>query len=215
MIDGRPDLLIVGGLSVDRLADGSRTAGGTVVHGAWAVAAAGRRVATITVAGPEPEAAAAVLELAGLGPSVATAAPTSIRCAFRGSDPRQLVFESMGGDVPLSAADVATVDPCAVLLGPVAGELSAASVRACGGAPVRVAAIQGWLRLLVPGREVRPLPLDALRGDLAEALAGLDALVASDEDLAAVPLSSSRPAATARGWQIPLRGSATYRSRTA
>jgi sugar/nucleoside kinase (ribokinase family) len=59
-------------------------------------------------------------------------------------------------------------------------------LRACADVPVRVAVLQGWLRGLTVGEPVRALPLRGLDDDLAAALADLDALVASDEDLAAV-----------------------------
>jgi sugar/nucleoside kinase (ribokinase family) len=186
MIAARPDLLIVGGLAVDRLADGSTVAGGSVLHGARAVVASGRRVATITAAGDEPEAVAAIAELAGLGRCLATPAPTSIHYAIHEEGGRRrLVLEAASGDLPVSAVDVAEIAARAVLLAPIAGEISPKAIRACAPAPVRVAALQGWLRHLIPGDEALPLPLDALPADLRSAVAALDALVASDEDLAA------------------------------
>lgn len=186
MIAAPPDLLIVGGLAIDRLADRSTVAGGSVMHGARAAAASGRRVATITVAGPEPEADAAIVELETLGPCMRTSVPASIRYAIddEGSR-RRLVFLGGGAELVVSASDVAGINPRAVLLGPIAGELSAEAVRACGTVPVRVAALQGWLRRLSPGDEVRALPLAALDDELSKALGELDALVVSDEDLAA------------------------------
>ncbi|MDP9468881.1 MAG: hypothetical protein M3P32_09130, partial [Chloroflexota bacterium] len=187
MIAAGPDLLIVGGLALDRLADGSVLAGGSVLHAARAVAASGRQVATITAAGPEPEAAAALTELTALGPSRAARFPSSIRYAIhearRG---RRLLLEAAGGEVSISAAEVVTLDARAVLLAPIAGEVTARTVRACSMVPVRVAALQGWLRHLAPGEEARALPLAALGEGLSAALGQLDALVASVEDLAGV-----------------------------
>lgn len=182
-----PDLLVVGGLAVDRLADGSLVAGGSVLHAARAAAAAGRRIATITVAGPEPEAAAAVAELAEMGPGLVWPASGSIRYAIRDSGGRRrLVLEAVGAALPVREAEVDAMRPRAVLLAPVAGELSRDAVTACRVVPVRVAALQGWLRSLVPGEVVRALPLVGLAADLPAALGDLDALVASEEDLAAV-----------------------------
>jgi sugar/nucleoside kinase (ribokinase family) len=73
----------------------------------------------------------------------------------------------------------------AVLLAPIAGELDAAALRAARGVPVRVAALQGWLRVLNPGVEVSPLEVQALAGDLIAELSHFTALVASVEDLVA------------------------------
>jgi sugar/nucleoside kinase (ribokinase family) len=187
MIPAGPDLLIVGGLTIDRLADGSTVAGGSVLHAARASAAAGRRVATITVAGPEPEARAAVRELRALGPSRVAAVAASVRFAIHDEGRgRRLMLEGAGTALAVTRSEVAAIGPCCVLLAPVAGELSAGAVRASAIAPFRVAALQGWLRHLVPGEEARPLPLAAIGDELSASLGELDALVASDEDLAAV-----------------------------
>ncbi len=96
------------------------------------------------------------------------------------------MLEAAGGDLTIAPAEVAAIAPRSVLLGPIAGEVSARTVRACATVPVRVAALQGWLRHLVPGEEALPLALGALGSEAAVALGDLDALVASDEDLAAV-----------------------------
>jgi sugar/nucleoside kinase (ribokinase family) len=72
-----------------------------------------------------------------------------------------------------------------VLVAPIAGELTAEALRGCAAVPVRVAALQGWLRHLVPGDDATPEPLAAIGGELLQALATFDALVASHEDLAA------------------------------
>ncbi len=187
MIAARPDLLIIGGLAVDRLADGSIVGGGSVLHGARAVVASGRRIATITAAGTEPEAAAAVIELASLGRCLASPMAASIRYAIHnGGARRRLVLESGAGPLAIEPADVTAINPAAVLLAPIAAELTPQAVRACATVPIRVAALQGWLRRLVPGEGIRPLALDGLDDDLSTALANLDALVASHEDLAAV-----------------------------
>ena len=187
MIAARPDLLIIGGLAVDRLANGSLAAGGSVMHGARAVVASGRRIATITAAGQEPEAAAAVLELAALGPCRATPKPASIRYAIQeGGLRRRLVLESGGAPLTVVPADVTAMNAAAVLLAPIAGELTSQAVQACATVPIRTAALQGWLRRLAPGEEIRPLSLDAFDDELSAALADLDALMASHEDLAAV-----------------------------
>jgi sugar/nucleoside kinase (ribokinase family) len=187
MIPAAPDLLIVGCLTIDRFSDGSTMAGGSVLHGARALVAAGRRVATITVAGPEPEAAGAVAELTSLGWCLATPVEASIRFFIdEGGPRRRLVLEGAGAELTASTEDLAAVGSRAVLLAPIAAELSPPVIRACAGVPVRVAALQGWLRRLVRNEEARPLALDALGDELTAALADLDCLVASEEDLAAV-----------------------------
>jgi sugar/nucleoside kinase (ribokinase family) len=193
MIAARPDLLIIGGLAIDRLADGSLVAGGSVLHGARAVVAAGRRIATITAAGPEPEASAAIIELSSLGRSLASRTHSSIRYTIHDGGPRRrLLLESGGAPLAVEPADLTAINPAAVLLAPIAAELTSQAVRACAMVPVRVAVLQGWLRRVVPGEEVRPLALDALGEELTMALADLDALVASEEDLAAVAPVSRR-----------------------
>lgn len=187
MIAARPDLLIVGGLTIDRFADGSTAAGGSVLHAARATVAAGRRVATITAAGPEPEAAAAVEELASMGPSLVHDVPGSIRYEIQElAGRRRLTLEAPAADLRVTEADVAAFQAVRVLLAPVAGELSVESVVAARRMPLVVGALQGWLRSLEPGKMVRPLPLASLAPELDEALDHLDALVASEEDLAAV-----------------------------
>jgi len=182
-----PDLLVVGGLTVDRLANGSTVAGGSVLHAARAAAASGRQVATITAAGPEPDVAAAIDELAALGPSLVHRADTSIGYAIRESPGgRRLTLLEPGSPVPLTSGPLHALRPRAVLLAPVAGELLPPDVVTGRMAPVAVAALQGWRRRLVPGKEARPRGMRALGAELAPALAELDALVASEEDLAAV-----------------------------
>jgi sugar/nucleoside kinase (ribokinase family) len=201
MIAAGADLLIIGDLAIDRMADGdgATLAGGSVLHAARAVAAAGRRVATITAAGAEPEAVAAIAELAAMGPSLVSPQATSIRYAIHqdGRD-RRLVLEAAGGQLAFSAVDVAAIAPRAVLLAPIAGELGASAVRATAEVPVRVAALQGWLRHLAHGEEARALPFAALGPDLSALLASLDAVVASDVDLAAVALEPQRQLALMR-----------------
>ena len=193
MIAAQADLLIVGGLAVDRLADGSTVAGGSVLHGARAAAAAGWSVATITAVGPEPEALAAAAELSALGPSLAFPAPSSIRFAIHeGRGRRSLTLEASGGAVALTSADVARTRPRSVLLAPIAAELGAAALRAAADVSTRVAALQGWLRRLATDDDVHALSLDALGDDLSAELAELDAVIASEEDLAAVAQSPTQ-----------------------
>jgi sugar/nucleoside kinase (ribokinase family) len=93
-----PDLLVVGGLSIDRFPDGSTAPGGSVLHAARAVAATGGRVATIALAGPEPEAQEALAELADLGPCLVRRTSATIRFAIgERASSRCLVLEAAGG----------------------------------------------------------------------------------------------------------------------
>jgi sugar/nucleoside kinase (ribokinase family) len=181
-----PDLLVVGGLSIDRFPDGSTAAGGSVLHAARAVAATGGRVATFILAGAEPEAEIALAELADLGPCLVhrTAATTRFAIDERGAL-RRLVLEAAGGEMRIAAGEVDRWGAAAVLLAPIAGELDASVLRAARGVPARVAALQGWLRTLQAGIEVAPLRLPALPADLVAELRQLDTLVASVEDLIA------------------------------
>ena len=75
-----PEITIVGGLTIDRFANGTTAGGGSVLHASRGMALDGRSVATVTMAGPEPEARAAVRELASLGR--VDAAPAGRTIAF-------------------------------------------------------------------------------------------------------------------------------------
>ncbi|MDP9250637.1 MAG: hypothetical protein M3O78_04630, partial [Chloroflexota bacterium] len=185
-----PDLLVVGALSIDRFADGSTAPGGSVLHAARAVTATGGRVATIASAGTEREAREALAELAGLGQCLVhhTAATTRFAIDER-SARRRMVLETAGGELRIAAREMDRVGAAAVLLAPIAGELDASAFRAARSVPVRVAALQGWLRTLHPGAEVSPLELRALAADLVTELSQMNALVASVEDLVAEGLS--------------------------
>ncbi|HEX9737797.1 MAG TPA: PfkB family carbohydrate kinase, partial [Candidatus Limnocylindria bacterium] len=88
----------------------------------------------------------------------------------------------------------------AVLFAPVAGEVAADAVQAVR-APFRAAGLQGWLRRPDPEGWVMTRPLAELEPGLAGALRGLDLLIASREDVAAL----DGPAALAqlRAWAGP------------
>jgi sugar/nucleoside kinase (ribokinase family) len=192
MIEVR-DLLVVGGLAIDRFPDGRTAAGGSVLHASRALAFAGLRGACLTVAGPEPEAAAALEELRHLGPLTVREAAWSIRYAIDERPERRVVTYQAGARLHLAPDDLAALPARAVLLAPIAAELDGEAVAASSGASVRVAALQGWLRGLVPGEPVRPRPVAALPAELR----ACTALVASDEDLG----TDAGPAADAlRAW---------------
>ena len=111
MTSGSPshglDLVVVGGLTVDRFTDGSAAPGGAVLHITRALAARGVRVGIVTTAGPEPEAQAGLAELRDLASSVeASTSPASITFGHAETAAgRELVLERRGGQVPAANAD--------------------------------------------------------------------------------------------------------------
>lgn len=183
------DLLLVGGLTIDRYGHGSRSPGGGVVHATRAAAGAGFSVGVVTVAGREPPALAGLDELRARGRLLRVqAAPATI--AFRhdvADDRRQLVLERggtaidtiPGGDLP------AGMRVAGVLFAPVADEVGATLLGMRPVGAVRGAILQGWVRSLEPGLPVGAVPLTAIPRVVVERLGALDLLVASVEDLAA------------------------------
>ena len=194
------DLVVVGGLAIDRFPDGSEAPGGSVLHAARALAMAGLRGATITVAGPESVATAGVKQLRSFGGLVVCEAPWSIRFSIDERPARRVMLYEAGARLTLSPANLASLPSRALLIAPIAGELDAVAVAATSAVGVRIAALQGWLRTLVPGEPVTARPLAGLGGTLADALRAMAALVASDEDLAAGPPDASRAMTALRDW---------------
>lgn len=181
------DLLVVGGLTVDRFADGTVAPGGSVLHIARAAASRGLRVGVVTAVGPEPEAQAGLAELRGLCVQVeATRYPATTTFRHRETpDGRRLWLERVGGARGLGAhADDRWITG-AVLYAPVVDEIDRGLLPTRGGAMRRGAILQGWLRRPVEGAEVEHMTLSSLGPDLTEALGGFDVLVASREDMVA------------------------------
>ncbi len=197
------DLLVIGGLSIDRFPDGSESPGGSVLHAARALAMAGIRGATITVAGPEDVAAAGVKKLRSCGPLLVRQAPWSIRFAIDERPLRRVVTYEAGASLPVSPAEVATFPTAAVLVAPIAGELDVDALSATSAVLVRVAALQGWLRVLVAGEPVTARSLTGLGDKLANALGDMSALVASEEDLEAVAPNVGQAIGALRDWVGP------------
>jgi sugar/nucleoside kinase (ribokinase family) len=185
MIAARPDLLVIGGLTVDRFAEGSSAPGGSVLHIARAAAPRGMRVAIVTVAGPEPEARAGLAELRRLAAWVdATEANATATFVHRDSaQGRRLWLEHPGGPIRVPRLEPGTAR--AILVAPIAGEVAADGLAALDPAATRGAILQGFLRSTSADDEVRALPLSALHPRLVAALSEFDLLVASREDLAA------------------------------
>jgi len=194
------DLLIVGGLTIDVLADSVESAGGAARYATEGALAADLRVALHTVAGEEPVVRAALDGLAAQADVIRQPAPSSIRFEHHGTDDaRRLRLRGVTDPMRVSEPDRLPV-AAAVLFAPVAGEVAADAVQAVR-APFRAAGLQGWLRRPDPEGWVMTRPLAELEPGLAGALRGLDLLIASREDVAAL----DGPAALAqlRAWAGP------------
>ena len=190
LTESRPgplDLVVVGGLTVDRFDDGSSAPGGSVIHIARAAAPRGVRLGIVTAAGPEDVAAAGVAELERVAARLEVAArPATATFRHReGEDRRRLWLERDGGDVapwPEARDRPATR---AVLFAPVATEIGADALRFWDEALPRGAILQGWLRAVAEDREVTQLALSRLDDPLRGLLGRLDVVVASREALSA------------------------------
>jgi sugar/nucleoside kinase (ribokinase family) len=181
------DLLVFGGLTIDRFADGSSVPGGSVMHIARAAAPRGLRVGVVTNAGSEPEARAGLDELHRVA-TIVESTPQPGTTSFRHGETaegRQLWLGLRGGSLGTGADAVGRFETRAVLHAPVAGEVPAEALAAWDVRWVRGAILQGWLRTTDEGEEVRPLPLSALSGAVPRVLRTFDLLVASREDLLA------------------------------
>jgi len=194
------DLLIIGGVTVDDLVGWGEAAGGAARYATEAALAAGLRVALHTVAGEEPVVREALDGLAAQADVIRHPAPTSIRFEHHGTeDARRLRLRRVTDPIRVPEPDRLPV-AAAVLFAPVAGEVAADTVQAVR-APFRAAGLQGWLRRPDPYGWVMTRPLAELEPELAGALRGLDLLIASLEDVAAL----DGPAALAqlRVWAGP------------
>ena len=193
--------MIVGGLTIDHFTDGTSAPGGTVIHAGTAVTADAIRQATLTAAGDEPEALVGLARLESFGPVARQPALSTTTYRHSERDGRRvLVFEC--GTAPIGPEGLAQAPrPRVALLAPIGDELPAATVdrlRAELAPELTVLLIQGWLRRLVPGEEMRALPLDELDADLWRAFSEADAIVLSTEDLAGPPADPFAQAADLR-----------------
>jgi sugar/nucleoside kinase (ribokinase family) len=182
------ELLIVGGLTIDRFPDGSSAPGGSVIHAGRAAAADGVRLTILTVAGDEPEAAVGLAQLAGLGDLIHQRAPSTVTYGHAESDGRRVLtyLASAGPIAPPALAD----PPDVALLAPIADELPASEIavlRDAARSRLTILLIQGWLRRLEIGAPARPLALDEVPEATWDAFATADAIVVSTEDLAESP----------------------------
>ena len=184
------EMLIVGGLTIDRFTDGSLAPGGSVLHAGLATRAEDARLTTLTVAGDEPAARDGLARLRELG---SLAHQQASRTTFYRHDERDgvrvLVLEARAE--PIQPAGLAGLErPDVALVAPIADEVTPSLVDAlCAQlSPGRVVLlIQGWLRRLVEGEEVQALALDTLAADQLRVIAAADAIVVSTEDLVEAP----------------------------
>ena len=182
-----PSLLIVGGLTIDRFADGSRAPGGSVLHAGLAAAAEGADLAILTVAGDEPEARAGLARLASYGTVLRQPSPATTTYRHEESaGHRVLVYEAAAS--PIDVDDLAGLESAdVVLVAPIAHELPAGSIerlRDAAAATLVVLLLQGWLRELRMGEPALPRRLDALPPERWAEFGAADAVVVSVEDFA-------------------------------
>ena len=182
--------LIVGGLTIDRFADGSVAPGGSVLHSGLAATSEGASLTTLTVAGDEPAARLGLERLASMCTLVHQPAPATTAYRHEERDGiRVLILEARSE--PIGAGRMNELGrPEVALVAPIADEVPAslvARLRDEVGPGRVVVLVQGWLRRLVVGEEVTPLPLDALSADQLEIIRTADAVVVSTEDLVESP----------------------------
>ena len=183
-------LLIVGGLTIDRFADGSVAPGGSVLHAGLVARAEDASLQTLTVAGDEPAARDGLARLAELGQLARQRSPsTTVYRHTERDGMRVLVLEARAS--PIAADRLAELGaPEVALVAPIADEVSPALVDALRSElrpRCTVLLIQGWLRHLEVGQEVTALPLDALSAEQSRVIADADAIVVSTEDLVEAP----------------------------
>lgn len=184
------ELLIVGGLTIDRFVDGSSAPGGSVIHSGLAAVAEDAPSVILTVAGDEPEAREGLRLLEGLG--VVERQPSAATTTYRHdeSSGRRILYYDAASAPIQPVTELPGGPPAVALLAPIADELPAETLRAIRAnlRPIRtVFLIQGWLRRLELGQPVHPLPLEAVGDELWDAFAEADAIVLSTEDLAETP----------------------------
>ncbi|HYI65922.1 MAG TPA: PfkB family carbohydrate kinase [Candidatus Limnocylindrales bacterium] len=200
------ELLIVGGLTIDRFLDGTVAPGGSVLHSGLAAASDDVALTLLTVAGDEPAARDGLARLASIGKVVhQPAASTTVYRHEERNGARVLIFEA--GTDPITGSDLERLPrPDVALVAPIADEVPAELVeRLLGeGAARTVMLIQGWLRRLEVGEEVHPLPLAALSAEQVRVTARADAIVVSTEDLTEAPGDPFRQAAELRQRVGPL-----------
>ncbi|MGH2429461.1 MAG: PfkB family carbohydrate kinase [Candidatus Limnocylindria bacterium] len=204
MLTSRPpvDLLVVGGLTIDRFGT-SRRAGGAARYASLAAAMRGHEVALITSSGEERE-------VAGLKRRLRS----RVRLAARSESGHSITFEHQEADAgrrlrllhrgpAISLPRTLPVEPRAVLVAPVLGEVDPSTVarlRTETAGAVVGAGLQGWLRSLEERAVVEPVTLASLDAVLRTEVGTLDVLVASAEDLLADASDAEMALAALRAW---------------
>jgi hypothetical protein len=184
-----PELLIVGGLTIDRFPDGASAPGGSVIHSGAAANAEGVRPSILTVAGPEPEAADGLGRLRAIGPVTAQSSAATTTYRHTEADGRRvLVLDALSASIAVPRTTAEPVD--VALLGPIASELDGVAITDVARVlrpRLTVMLLQGWLRRLVVGEAVHPLALSEVDARLWAAFGTAHAVVVSTEDLAEAP----------------------------
>ena len=184
------ETLIVGGLTIDRFSDGSVAPGGSVLHSGLAAVAEQSGLTTLTAAGREPAAREGIARIERMG--VLACQRVESTTTYRHEDRdgvRVLVLEARSGPIRADGLDEIG-RPDVALVAPIADEVPApfvSELRTRIGPRLTVLLIQGWLRRLVVGEEVTPLPLAALAPEQVAVMAAADAIVVSTEDLVESP----------------------------
>lgn len=196
------EVLIVGGLTVDRFADGSTAPGGSVLHSGRAVVAETATLTTLTVAGNEPPAREGLAQLSAFGELTTQAAPstTTYRHAER-DGVRRLILEARTEPIRPAMLERLASPITATLVGPIADEITPSlcdELRRTIRPRLTVLLVQGWLRRLVVGEDVTPIPLDELDGNQRGVIADADAIVVSTDDLVESPGNPFAQAAALR-----------------
>lgn len=194
------ELLIVGGLTIDRFADGRTSPGGSVIHSGRAAVAEGVRPTILTVAGDEPAARDGIADLRSFADvAVQPAASTTTYRHEEAAGRRILVFEAATEPIVAPANPVGASD--VLLAAPIADELptsTIAALRERARPRCTVMLLQGWLRRLALGEPIHPLALDDVAPDAWAAWGAADAVVVSTEDLAEAPEDPFAQAAVLR-----------------
>lgn len=182
------ELLIAGGLTIDRFPDGSTAAGGSVIHAGRAAVAEGLRPTILTVAGDEPEAVDGLRQLAAMGDLLHLRSPSTTTFGHAERAGRRILGLERRS-APIEPPFASRPTDCA-LMAPIADELPIgviAPLRAAMRPRLTVFLIQGWLRRLDVGATVQPLPLGEVDDVTWSALGAADAVVVSTEDLVDAP----------------------------
>jgi sugar/nucleoside kinase (ribokinase family) len=193
-----PRLLVVGHVTIDRLAQGE-IAGGSVTYAALAARKLGWDVGVLTAAGPEFD---VDRELPGASVFLRRgAATTRFVNLYDENHVRRQVLSSRADELDFAALPEEWRDPDVLMLAPVAGEVGPGLAGAFG-AEVVGATAQGFLRQVDGSGAVSPRPWT----DPGRDLAGVHVVVLSEQDLP--PGDDSRRlldhvpvVALTKGWQ--------------